>query len=97
LENPVSVEVRIPTVLRPHVENRSTVEANGATIGEVLNDLATQFPGLKGQLTGDDGSMHKFLNVYLNDDDVRYLQKLDTAVKAGDEVTVLPAVAGGAA
>lgn len=93
----MSVEVRIPTVLRPHVENRSTVEASGATIGEVLDDLSARFPGLKGQLTAEDGSMHKFLNVYLNDDDVRYLQKLETPVKETDSVTVLPAVAGGAA
>jgi molybdopterin synthase sulfur carrier subunit len=93
----VSVQVRIPTVLRPHVQNQSTVEVSGNTIGEVLDSLATQYPGLQGQLKSDDGAMHKFLNVYLNDDDVRYLQKLDTAVKAGDEVTVLPAVAGGAA
>jgi sulfur-carrier protein len=97
LENQVSIQVRIPTVLRPHVENKSIVEANGSTIGEVLNDLASSYPGLKGQLTSDDGAMHKFLNVYLNDDDVRYLDKLNTAVKEGDEVTVLPAVAGGAA
>ena len=93
----MSVQVRIPTVLRPHVEGQSIVQAEGATIGEVLTDLSGKFPGLKGQLTADDGAMHKFLNVYLNDDDVSYLQKLDTAVKEGHEVTVLPAVAGGAA
>lgn len=93
----MSVEVRIPTVLRAHTENRSTVEAAGATIGEVLDDLAGRFPGLKSQLKAEDGTMHRFLNVYLNDDDVRYLQKLDTPVKEGDSVTVLPAVAGGVA
>lgn len=92
----MSVEVRIPTVLRVHVENQSTVQASGSTIGEVLDDLIAKYPGLKGQLKAEDGSMHKFLNVYLNDDDVRYLQKLDTPVTESDSVTVLPAVAGGA-
>lgn len=91
------VKVRIPTVLRPHVDNQPVVSAEGGTIGEVLKDLGTRFPGLNGQLTAEDGSMHKFLNVYLNDDDIRYLQKLDTPVREADEVTVLPAVAGGVA
>jgi sulfur-carrier protein len=93
----VSVEVRIPTVLRAHTENKSVVEASGATVRELLSDLSSQFPGLNGQLLAEDGAMHKFINVYVNDDDVRYLQKLDTPVKTGDEITVLPAVAGGAA
>jgi molybdopterin synthase sulfur carrier subunit len=73
------------------------VEIEGATIGEVLRSLVAQNPGLAGQVISDDGELNKFVNIYVNDDDVRYLEKLDTPVKAGDEVSILPAVAGGAA
>jgi len=69
--------------------------ANGETVGAIFEDLLRQFPLLKGQLLGDDGSIHKFINVYRNDDDVRYLDKLDTTVGADDVISILPAVAGG--
>jgi molybdopterin converting factor small subunit len=69
--------------------------ANGETIGAIFEDLLRQFPLLKGQLLDDDGSIHKFINVYRNDDDVRYLDKLDTTVGADDVISILPAVAGG--
>jgi len=69
--------------------------ANGETVGTIFEDLLRQFPLLKGQLLDDDGSIHKFINVYRNDDDVRYLDKLDTTVGADDVISVLPAVAGG--
>ena len=69
--------------------------ANGETVGAIFEDLVRQFPLLKGQLVNDDGSMHKFVNVYRNDDDVRYLDKLDTPVGADDVISILPAVAGG--
>jgi molybdopterin synthase sulfur carrier subunit len=88
-------EVRLPTVLRPHAGGLSTVQAEGTTVGEVLEDLATRFPGLKGQLLTAEGTLHRFVNVYVNDDDVRYLDKLDTKVAPGDVVSILPAVAGG--
>jgi molybdopterin converting factor small subunit len=71
------------------------VTADGATIGEVLADLERQFPGIAGQVLTEDGSLHRFVNVYLQDDDVRYLDKLDTKVSDGDTVSILPAVAGG--
>jgi MoaD family protein len=71
------------------------VQADGSTIGEVLHDLVGQFPGVEGQVFNGDGSLHRFVNVYVNDDDVRYLSALDTPVKDGDEVSILPAVAGG--
>jgi molybdopterin synthase sulfur carrier subunit len=91
----VPVDVRLPTVLRPQADGQSTVVAEGATIGDVLKDLVTRYPGIAGQLLNDDGSLHRFVNVYVNDDDVRYLSLLDTPVASGDEVSILPAVAGG--
>jgi MoaD family protein len=87
--------VRLPTVLRPAAGGNSTVSANGSTIGEVLADLVATYPGMAGQVLTDDGGLHRFVNVYVNDDDVRYLDQLDTKVADGDEVSILPAVAGG--
>ena len=89
------VEVRLPTVLRQHAAGQSSVKANGTTIGEVFEDLVRQFPLLAGQVITEDGSLHKFVNVYRNDDDVRFLDKLGTPVADDDVVTILPAVAGG--
>ena len=83
-------------MLRPHTEGQAVVRADGATIGEVLADLVARFPGLQGQLVTDTGEMHRFVNVYVNDDDVRYMDKLDTKVGGDDTVSILPAVAGGA-
>jgi molybdopterin converting factor small subunit len=91
------VQVNLPTVLRVHAGGDKTVSAEGATVGEVLTGLVATYPGLSGQILNDDGSLHKFVNVYVNDDDVRYLSSLDTKVTPGDEVSILPAVAGGAA
>ncbi|MBV8385543.1 MAG: MoaD/ThiS family protein [Acidimicrobiia bacterium] len=91
----MEVEVRLPTVLRQHAGGQASVQANGETIGAVFEDLLRQFPLLKGQLLSDDGSIHKFINVYKNDDDVRYLDKLDTPIGADDVISILPAVAGG--
>jgi sulfur-carrier protein len=88
-------EVRLPTVLRQHAGGQASVKANGGTVGEVLEDLVRQFPLLAGQVLTDDGAMHKFINVYRNDDDVRYLEKLDTKVSDDDIISILPAVAGG--
>ena len=88
-------EVRLPTVLRQHAGGQASVKANGATVGAALDDLVRQFPLLAGQVVTDDGSLHKFINVYRNDDDVRYLQRLDTEVSDDDVISILPAVAGG--
>jgi MoaD family protein len=71
------------------------VTVAGSTIGEVLNELVQRYPGVTAQVLNDDGTLHKFVNVYVNDDDVRYLSLLETPVKDGDEVSILPAVAGG--
>ena len=89
------VEVRLPTILRQHAGGQSSVKANGGTLGEVFEDLVRQFPGISGRVVTDEGSLHKFVNVYVNDDDVRYLDKLDTKLSDDDVVTILPAVAGG--
>jgi molybdopterin converting factor small subunit len=91
----VAVEVRLPTVLRSHAGGNAVVTVDGATIGEVLGKLVAEYPGMAGQVVQPDGSLHKFVNIYLNDDDVRYLDGLDTAVPDGAEISILPAVAGG--
>jgi MoaD family protein len=89
------VEIRLPTLLRSQADGQSTVTVDGSTIGDALRTLVSSYPGLSGQVLNEDGTLHKFVNVYVNDDDVRYLQQLDTPLKEGDEVTILPAVAGG--
>lgn len=92
----MAVEVRIPTILRTYTDGAKEVQASGATIAEVVSDLDASFPGIGGRITDDNG-LRRFVNVYLNDEDVRFLDGLGTAVADGDTVTVLPAVAGGAA
>ncbi len=89
------VEVRLPTVLRRHAGGQSSVKANGSTIGEVCEDVIRQFPLLAGQLVTAEGKLHRFVNVYRNDEDVRFLDNLETPVSDADVVTILPAVAGG--
>jgi sulfur-carrier protein len=91
----VPVRVRIPTILRPDAGGQAVVEATGATLGEIFSDLVSRFPALKDKVITEDGQLHKFVNVYVNDDDVRYLDKLDTKVAETDTVSILPAVAGG--
>jgi sulfur-carrier protein len=91
----VPVDVRLPTVLRQHAGGQSSVKANGSTVGEVFDDVIRQFPLLSGQVVTEDGTLHKFVNVYRNDEDVRFLDKLDTTVADNDVITILPAVAGG--
>jgi sulfur-carrier protein len=92
----VPVTVNLPTVLRPHADGARTVAVDGSTVGAVLAGLVARYPGMTGQVIDDSGSLHKFVNVYLNDDDVRYLSGVDTEVGASDELSILPAVAGGA-
>ena len=94
-ESSVAVQVRIPTILRPDAGGQSVVEVDGETIGEIFNALVAQFPNLKDKVVTEDGQLHKFVNVYVNDDDVRYLDKLDTKVGPADTISILPAVAGG--
>ena len=92
----MSVEVRLPMLLRSATNGLALVKADGATVGDVLRALVSEYPGLAGQVVTEDGSLHKFVNVYLNDDDVRYLDKLETKASEGDVISILPAVAGGA-
>jgi len=91
----VPVEVRLPTLLRTHTDGTASVAVDGATVGEVFQALVTKYPGLGGQLVDESGALHKFVNVYCNDDDIRYLDQLDTKVADGDVLSILPAVAGG--
>ncbi len=91
-----AVDVRIPTIMRPHTGGQSKVSSTGETVGDVITDLVTQFPGIAGQIVTPEGELHRFVNVYLNDDDVRYIGKLEAPLKDGDSITILPAVAGGA-
>jgi molybdopterin synthase sulfur carrier subunit len=88
--------VRIPPVLRPKTGGQPEVEAGGATVGEVLRTLTSEYPDTEGQLFGDGGELNRYVNVYLNDEDVRVLDGLDTGVSGGDTVVILPAMAGGA-
>lgn len=87
--------VRIPTVLRPQVGGNKELELAGSTVGEVVDALTAQYPSLKAQLLTDEGTLNRFVNVYVNGQDVRYLDGLATAVAERDEVRLLPAMAGG--
>jgi molybdopterin synthase sulfur carrier subunit len=89
------VEVRLPTILRPHVGGASSLKAEGSTVGELFDGLLARYPGLRGQLVTETGDLHRFVNVYLNDDDIRYLGRLDTPVNESDVLSIIPAVAGG--
>jgi sulfur-carrier protein len=87
--------VRIPPVLRPSTGGEREVSAHGKTVGEVLGELASAHPTTRDQLFGENGQLNRFVNVYLNDEDVRVLEGLDTAVEPEDTLVILPAMAGG--
>jgi molybdopterin converting factor small subunit len=91
----VPAEIRLPTVLRAQADGQASVNVDGATVGEVFTALIGEYPGLRGNLLDDTGGLHKFVNVYINDEDIRYLDSLDTKVGDGDVISILPAVAGG--
>ncbi|MEM7276462.1 MAG: ubiquitin-like small modifier protein 1 [Actinomycetota bacterium] len=90
-----TVDVRLPTVLRPAAQGQSRVQVDGAAVGDVVDELIQRYPGLGSNLVDDDGAVRKFVNIYLNDEDIRFLEQLATPVADGDEVAILPAVAGG--
>jgi MoaD family protein len=92
----MAIEVRIPTILRSYTGGAKVVEGAGETLADLLTDLDNRYPGLRGRLITDQGALHRFVNVYVNDEDVRFLGALDAKLKDGDNLTVLPAVAGGA-
>jgi sulfur-carrier protein len=87
--------VRIPPVLRATAGGNKQVDVEGATVGEILTELVKRYPGLQSQLLSDDGELNRFVNVYLNDQDIRYLQERSTPVDARDTLIILPAMAGG--
>ena len=89
------VLVKLPTILRKHANNEARVEADGSTLRELLKDLESRYPGITKNVVTTDGGLHRFVNVYVNDEDVRYLGSLETEVNEGDTVSILPAVAGG--
>lgn len=89
------VSVRIPTVFRKFTNNESVVEVEAGTISAIVDQLEGRYPGFRSQLLTDSGELHRFVNVYVNDEDARYLDKLDTKVVEGDTVSLLPSVAGG--
>lgn len=91
-----TIQVRVTAVLQKLTNGQKSVEAGGATVGAILDDIETRYPGFKAQMYGPDGKLHRFVNVYLNDEDIRYSGGVDTAVKAGDVLDILPALAGGA-
>ncbi len=92
----MAIEVRIPTILRQYTGGAKSVEGTGESIGELLTNLDATYPGLRARLVTDEGGLHRFVNVYVNDEDVRFLGALDAKLNDGDSVTILPAVAGGA-
>jgi sulfur-carrier protein len=91
----MSVEVKIPTILRQHTGGEARLTGEGETLRDLLTDLDARHPDLLKRIVTDEGSLHRFVNVYVNDEDVRYLGALETEVKDGDVVSILPAVAGG--
>jgi sulfur-carrier protein len=91
----MAIEVRIPTILRSYTGGAKAVDGTGDTLADLLTDLDARHPGLRDRLIKD-GSLHRFVNIYINDEDVRFLGSLDAKLADGDNVTILPAVAGGA-
>ena len=90
----MSVEVKVTSVLQ-RVVGAKSVQSEGGTIAQVLEEINAQYPGFREQITQADGSLHRFVNIYINDEDIRFLQALETPVKEGDVVSILPALAGG--
>lgn len=90
----MSVRIHIPTPMRQHTDGQAVVEAAGSTVQAALDDLGRRFPAVSQRLF-ENGQVRRFINVYLNDEDIRYLDNLATAVKEGDELSIIPAVAGG--
>ena len=87
--------IRIPTPMRKLTTDQETVQAAGANIGELIEDLEKSYPGIKERLCDQDGNVRRFVNIFLNDEDIRFLEDKGTAVKAGDEISIVPAIAGG--
>ena len=91
----MSIKVRIPTPLQKITNNQAEVQIKGSSVAEIIDNLDKGFPGIKGRICDDSGKVRRFVNVYVNDEDIRFLQKENTVVKDGDEVSIIPAIAGG--
>ena len=91
----MAVKVRVPTPLMKLTNNQSEVTAEGATISDIFNDLEAQFSGIKDRICEENGSPRRFINIYVNEEDIRFLDGEKTAVKEGDEISIIPAIAGG--
>ena len=91
----MAVRVKIPTILRGHVDGAAEVQGEGATLRDLLQDLDRRYPGIAQRILTEEGRLHRFVNLYVNEEDVRYLGSLDTDLNEGDTVSILPAVAGG--
>lgn len=91
----MSVNVRVPTILRTYTGGDSEVAADGATVAEVLDDLEARFPGIRARVVDETGAVRRFVNVYVGNDDIRFLEDLGTPVTDGAQVSIIPAVAGG--
>lgn len=91
----MSVEVRIPTVFRKFTSGRASDEVDASSLRALVEELGSRYPGFKEQVLTDQGELHRYVNVYVNDEDARYLKKLDTELSDGDVVSLLPSVAGG--
>lgn len=91
----MAVKVRIPTPLQKLTANQAEVAAAGANVNDILKDLEAKFPGIKDRLCDADGKLRRFVNVYVNEEDIRFLSGAETALKDGDEVSIIPAIAGG--
>ena len=91
----MSKKVRIPTPLRKLTNNEELVEVNGSTVGEIIGELQTRYPGFQERLLDEKGQIRRFVNIYVNEEDVRFLKNQDTPLNEGDEVSIIPAIAGG--
>ncbi len=91
----MAAKVRIPTPLRKLTNDEELVEVNPGTIADAINELQTRFPGIKERLIDESGAVRRFVNVYVNEEDIRFLQNQDTPLKDGDELSIIPAIAGG--
>lgn len=89
------VKVRVPAPLQKLTNQKSEVEAQGAKVSELIQDLESQFPGIKERICDEQGKLRRFVNVYVNEEDIRFLQGEDTSIKDGDTVSIIPAIAGG--
>jgi molybdopterin synthase sulfur carrier subunit len=91
----MSIEVQIPTPLRPHADGQDSIPGNGATVRAVLTDVTTRYPALRDRLFDEAGKPRRFINFFINDEDIRFLDDMESAIKDGDTLAIIPAVAGG--